>query len=79
MRLTYRGVSYNLTNTTVKTVETKMTASYRGQTYSVRFPEFVPTKPQFNRVWRGIPYTSGSINTSKLAEPVSRSLNAALN
>jgi hypothetical protein len=57
MQLRYRGVAYESTSKTELTVATEMTASFRGQTYSIHRPLNIPHKPQSQLVYRGIPYT----------------------
>ena len=57
MQLRYRGVAYEFTPKTELTVATELTASFRGQTYSIHRPLNIPHKPQSQLVYRGIPYT----------------------
>lgn len=38
MKLTYRGIPYELNSLSVPTTKTATTATYRGQTYSIQQP-----------------------------------------
>jgi len=57
MQLRYRGVAYNSTSKTENSVETKLTASWRGQTYKISRPLGISHSSHRMLVYRGIPYT----------------------
>ncbi|MCU0532421.1 MAG: DUF4278 domain-containing protein [Hydrococcus sp. Prado102] len=57
MQLRYRGVAYDSTSNLESSVETDLTASFRGQTYRVRRPLGVSHCSHQMLVYRGIPYT----------------------
>ena len=59
MKLTYRGISYNSSNTAIEIVDTGITAKYRGQTYSIRTAT-VPDSTSKTLKYRGVTYTTGT-------------------
>ena len=58
MKLYYRGVSYESNPQIIETVETGVTAMFRGQTYQVRCSLVKAySQPQMNLKYRGVAYT----------------------
>lgn len=60
MELTYRGISYNSSNTAIETADTSITAKYRGQTYSIRTATVPATSTSKTLKYRGVTYTTGT-------------------
>ncbi len=58
MRLSYRGIPYESTSPEIPTLETGMTAQYRGVSYSLRY---APTAPHYPNglVYRGVAIDRG--------------------
>lgn len=63
MQLTYRGIQYNVTPTSIRTVSTPLTATYRGASYSILKSDAVAPVPSQNLKYRGI--TIGAPETSR--------------
>jgi Domain of unknown function (DUF4278) len=57
MQLTYRGITFQATQNDVETVETNLTAKFRGTVYHVRRPVTVPNNTLHRLVYRGVGYT----------------------
>ncbi len=68
MQLSYRGTSYNQNVTPVDMVDSGMTASYRGRTYSLTYPRHIPVaQPAHNLVYRGVAYQTNAMSGAEPA------------
>jgi hypothetical protein len=56
MILTYRGTSYQTSNLTVNTPQTRTKVTYRGQSYQINASLKV-SKPNQNLTYRGVKYS----------------------
>jgi hypothetical protein len=61
MQLTYRGISYLRTHSTIPTTEMETRAKFRGQSYGMKAPISLPEQTQRTLIYRGISYTSGQV------------------
>jgi Domain of unknown function (DUF4278) len=56
MRGIYRGVSYTFESQSIATIETEISAKFRGSTYRIRRPIDPPIFPLQNLMYRGVAY-----------------------
>lgn len=62
MQLTYRGINYNAAPVSISTVESGVTATYRGLSYSVPQSHAVATLPKTALKYRGIVIGAVEVN-----------------
>lgn len=59
MKLSYRGVPYEYTPPSLEMSESEILATYRGQSYPLRYPRHMITgQPVADLTYRGVPYRS---------------------
>ena len=54
MNLTYRGISYKTSTTSIQSNNTTQMSKYRGQTYSIKASMINSGKASYDLVYRGI-------------------------
>ncbi len=70
MKLSYRGVPYDYTPPSLEMTESEIMATYRGQSYPVRYPRHMTLmQPVADLTYRGVPYRT---TASGGAEPRER-------
>ncbi len=80
MKLSYRGASYESTSHTVDSIETGITAKFRGQTYQKSLPINLPVdQPAVALKYRGVSYTPDEAFASKpQTSPIISTISPAL-
>ncbi|USR90823.1 DUF4278 domain-containing protein [Phormidium yuhuli AB48] len=59
MKLSYRGVPYDHTPPSLEMKESEIMATYRGQSYPIRYPRHMTlVQPVADLTYRGVPYRS---------------------
>ncbi|GAB4384912.1 MAG: hypothetical protein Kow00121_49060 [Elainellaceae cyanobacterium] len=61
MQLTYRGRQYQFTAAAYSTIDTAITAQYRGGVYQVKRPVQVMNIPSYQLKYRGVAYPQKGI------------------
>jgi hypothetical protein len=72
MKLIYRGVRYDSTETPLPTVETGHTGRYRGLEVHFRHAESTPPQPVNDLTYRGVAYRTGAEAFAPSSVPASR-------
>lgn len=64
MKLTYRGIAYEVSNLTLNPQKTGLNVTYRGQSYQLSSPLNIISKPFPNLIYRGVQYPQSLLNNS---------------
>ncbi|MCC5896659.1 MAG: DUF4278 domain-containing protein [Phormidium sp. BM_Day4_Bin.17] len=76
MKLSYRGVPYDYTPPSLEMTESEIMATYRGQSYPLRYPRHMTlVQPVAELTYRGVPYRS---TANGGAEPRERNVSRPL-
>jgi hypothetical protein len=71
MKLSYRGIPYEYTPPSLEMSESEILATYRGQSYPLRYPRHMTmVQPVADLSYRGVPYrTTANGGTEALERP----------